>query len=136
MTPIISRLAKANHAVEQLVAHKARELSLTPRQMQVLCALAEHEGMTAAEIGRALGVEKTTMAHVVSRMVKVKLIKQKAAKDDGRAEQNFLTKSGEANAVKINRIVHGIERTVQDVVWGGGKDFNWMLDAIADLWKP
>lgn len=133
MTPIISRLAKANHAVEQLVAHKARELGLTPRQMQVLCALADREGMTAAEIGRALGVEKTTMAVIVRRMVAVKLIKQRAAKDDHRAANNYLTKSGAAHAKEVNRIAMGIERTLHGIV--APSDMNGRLEQIAELWK-
>lgn len=129
---IMDRLTKANQAVEQLVSKHARALKLTPLQLQALLALYTHQGQTAAEIARGMGAEKDATAHLVQRMVRRKLVKQKAHKDDGRAQGNYLTKSGMDTAIKVHGVVMEVELRLEEIVQGSGQ-FMSRLDRIAEL---
>lgn len=138
MSETTALLRKANFAVERLLAQRTRRLGLTSRQSQIILAVHEAPGMTAAELGRALGIEKTTMAHVVRRMVKLKLLRQTPRNGDGRAEGNALTAQGKRKAATVVTIRNEVDKMVHLKIGLGTAvgGLNNKLEAIADLWKP
>lgn len=105
LVTLTSRLfARALHA--RLVPH-----GVAPGQLAVLQRLWEGDGLTQAELARAVRVEQPTMARTLDRMARDGLIERVASKEDRRAFNVRLTARGrqlrrsvEAEAAALNRL--------------------------------
>ena len=58
---------------------------LTPRQYAVLVAVAESEGLSQTDLVGRTGVDRSTLADIVRRMIKKGLISRQRTKRDARA---------------------------------------------------
>lgn len=67
---------------------------LTQRQFAVLHATAAREGLTQTELVKDTGIDRSTLAELVSRMVKNGLLERRKLPDDARANSIHLTTSG------------------------------------------
>ena len=67
---------------------------LTPRQFAVLMAVAEEQGLTQTELVERTGIDRSTLADIVSRLIGRGLIQRRRAKEDGRAYAIKLTAQG------------------------------------------
>ncbi len=105
LVTLTSRLfARALHA--RLVPH-----GVAPGQLAVLHRLWEGDGLTQAELARAVRVEQPTMARTLDRMARDGLIERVPSKMDRRAFNVRLTARGrllrrsvEAEAAALNRL--------------------------------
>lgn len=70
--------------------------SVTLRQTVVLAGIAEQEGRSQADLVRATGIDRSTLADMMARMERKGLIARGAAAADGRAKSVKLTASGRA----------------------------------------
>ena len=69
---------------------------LTPRQLAVLAVVAEREGMNQTEIVRKSGIDRSTLADVVRRLLRKELIERRPMRHDARAYAISLSESGRA----------------------------------------
>lgn len=105
LVTLTSRLfARALHA--RLVPH-----GVAPGQLAVLHRLWEGDGLTQAELARAVRVEQPTMARTLDRMARDGLIERVPSRKDRRAFNVRLTARGrllrrsvEAEATALNRL--------------------------------
>jgi MarR family transcriptional regulator, temperature-dependent positive regulator of motility len=67
---------------------------LTPRQYAVLVAVAESEGLSQTDLVGRTGVDRSTLADIVRRMIKKGLISRQRTKRDARAYSVKLTDRG------------------------------------------
>lgn len=67
---------------------------LTHRQYAVLSAVAAEEGLTQAALVKITGVDRSTMADVVARMMRKGLLARERSSDDARANAVRLTDGG------------------------------------------
>lgn len=67
---------------------------VTLRQAVLLAAIAEAEGASQSDLVGATGVDRSTLAEMMSRMERKGLITRSAARDDGRAKSVSLTNEG------------------------------------------
>ena len=86
------------HRAQQFAAERFTSsmagAKLTQRQFAVLCATADQEGLTQTDLVKATGIDRSTLAELVARMVKNGLlIREKTAKD-ARANSVHLSVSG------------------------------------------
>ncbi len=67
---------------------------LTPRQFAVLHAVSKNEGLSQTDLVKATGIDRSTLADMISRMIKKGLLTRKRTKADARANAVSITASG------------------------------------------
>lgn len=86
------------HRAQQIAAMQSaevlKEAGITLRQFSVLAAVADSEGASQADIVERTGIDRSTLADMVSRMEKAGLLKRKPAKHDARAKAVSLMAKG------------------------------------------
>ena len=70
--------------------------ALTQRQYAVLAAVAAHEGLTQTDLVHATGIDRSTLADLVARMIGKSLIARERSTADARANTVRLTDTGRA----------------------------------------
>jgi len=101
---------------------------LTPRQYAILVTVAQNEGLSQTHLVDKTGIDRSTLADIVRRLLKKGLLQRRRTKDDARAYSVKLTeegtrvlKSAEPMARKVDdRILAALpgqqrERFVQDL---------------------
>jgi DNA-binding MarR family transcriptional regulator len=89
----IHLLHRASQCAE-LIFHAAITDGLTPRQLAVLIVLAEREGVSQTDITERTGIDRSTTAEVVRRMVKKGLVQRRRSRTDTRAYELRPTDEG------------------------------------------
>jgi DNA-binding MarR family transcriptional regulator len=90
----IHLLHRASQAVGQIFAAGMRTNDLTPRQLAVLVAVAENEGLSQADLVERTGVDRSTLADIVKRLKGKGLLQRRRTREDARAFAVKLTKEG------------------------------------------
>ncbi len=67
---------------------------LTPRQYAILVTVAQHEGVSQTQLVDLTGIDRSTLADVVRRMLKKGLLQRRRTRDDARAYAVKLTEEG------------------------------------------
>lgn len=67
---------------------------LTPRQYAVLVAVSQNEGVSQTHLVEKTGVDRSTLADIVRRMLKKGLLQRRRTKEDARAYAVKLTEEG------------------------------------------
>lgn len=84
--------------------HAGDASGMTCRQYILLSAIAAHSGSSQTAFGRATGIDRSTLADIVRRLVKQGLVARRRTKEDTRAYAVTLTQKGkEALAEAIPR---------------------------------
>jgi DNA-binding MarR family transcriptional regulator len=86
--------------------------SLTPRQYVVLVCVGENEGLKQTDIMERTGVDHSTIADLMQRMVRKKLLRRQRRKDDTRAYNVRLTDAGREALSQAERKVRRAEALV------------------------
>jgi DNA-binding MarR family transcriptional regulator len=84
-------LAKAYQKAHGLMTTKLRPYNLTNIQHLVLEGLWHEEGVTAAELGKLLVLDKATLSGVLDRMLDSGWIRKQRDPDDGRVFRIYTT---------------------------------------------
>jgi len=99
--------AALDHSPSHLL-HRALQLALdiyaeetgpeavTQRQFAVLSAVAAQEGLTQTDLVRATGIDRSTLADLVARMIGKSLLARQRSTSDARANTVSLTAEGRA----------------------------------------
>lgn len=67
---------------------------LTPRQFAILVAVSQNEGLSQTQLVEKTGIDRSTLADIVRRMLKKGLLQRRRTKDDARAYAVKLTDEG------------------------------------------
>ena len=70
--------------------------AVTQRQYAVLSAVAAHEGLTQTDLVRTTGIDRSTLADLVARMIGKSLLARQRSAADARANTVRLTEQGRA----------------------------------------
>ena len=87
-------LHRAGQRADYLFAHHVGSHVFTPRQFAVLTIVAEEEGLTQTDLVERTGIDRSTLADIVGRLLSRGLIQRRRAKDDARAYSIKLTPQG------------------------------------------
>lgn len=69
-------------------------IDLTPRQFAVLATVAQAEGLSQTDLVARTGIDRSTLADIVGRMLKKGFLYRRRTKDDARAYAVRLTEEG------------------------------------------
>jgi DNA-binding MarR family transcriptional regulator len=93
---VLHLLHRAGQVADELFAAEMAGSELTPRQYAVLAALASHEAASQTDIVRETGIDRSTLADIVKRLVQKGVLSRRRAKNDARAYAVRLTPAGNA----------------------------------------
>ena len=85
---------------------------LTPRQFSVLAVLAKHENVSQTALVDATGIDRSTLAEIVKRLVNRGLLARRRSKLDARAYSVRLTAEGQVVLKKATPIASRVEATL------------------------
>ncbi len=80
-------------AYDQFVQQMGKS-AITPRQFIVLFAVNEEEGLSQTDLVNRTGIDRSTLADMISRMIKNGLLARKRTTEDARANAVRLTAAG------------------------------------------
>ena len=89
-------LHRAEQRAEEVFAALLDDDNVTLRQFAVLAAVAEQAGLTQTDLVRITGIDRSTLADMMSRMEKKGLIAREKSSEDKRAKSVRLTGKGRA----------------------------------------
>ncbi len=87
-------LHRAGQRAADIFADAAGTDGLTPRQFAVLAVVYDEEGLTQTELVDRTGIDRSTLADIVARLLSRGMIQRRRAKNDGRAYAIKLTAQG------------------------------------------
>jgi len=87
-------LHRAGQRAADIFADEAQLGGLTPRQFAVLVVVSEQEGLTQSDLVMRTGIDRSTLADIVARLLSRGLIQRRRAKYDGRAYAIKLSAQG------------------------------------------
>ena len=97
---LVHLLHRAGQAADEKFASEIGNSDLTPRQFAVLSALAIQEIASQTEIVEATGIDRSTLADFVKRLVQRGLLARRRSRQDARAYAVRLTPTGQS-ALKL-----------------------------------
>ena len=87
-------LHRTNQSVSDIFIEQMQGENLTPRQYAVLAAVAENQGLNQTSLVKLTGIDRSTLADIVQRMLKKELLTRKRTEKDGRAYSVYLSELG------------------------------------------
>ena len=90
----IHLLHRAGQCAADIFQAEMETGDLTPRQLAVLVTVAQHEGLSQTQLVERTGIDRSTLADIVRRMLKKGLLQRRRTKEDARAYAVKLTEEG------------------------------------------
>lgn len=93
---IMHLLHRSGQYATEVFAETAGEDGLTPRQYAVLITVQGNEGLSQTDLVSMTGIDRSTLADVVRRLLKKGLLQRRRTRQDQRAYAVRLTENGQA----------------------------------------
>ena len=106
---LIHLLHRASQVAEERLMRELGGVDVTPRQLAVLAAVDAHQGASQTDIVEATGVDRSTVADMVRRLLKRGLVSRKRSKEDARAYAVQLTNAGQRVLAKADPVMQRVE---------------------------
>ena len=87
-------LRRAQQYANDLYSKEVGASGPTPRQFEVLFAVSQNEGLSQTHLVDRTGIDRSTLADIVRRMLKKGLLQRRRTKEDARAYAVKLTEEG------------------------------------------
>ena len=110
----IHLLHRAGQCASDIFQGEMGSGDLTPRQYAVLVAVSQNEGVSQTHLVEKTGVDRSTLADIVRRMLKKGLLQRRRTKEDARAYSVKLTDEG----WKVLKAADPLARKVDDKILG------------------
>lgn len=107
--------------------------ALTQRQFAVLAAVAENEGLTQTDLVHATGIDRSTLADLVARMLGKDLLARERSATDGRANTVTLAPKGREALAAARPRVEAADRRLLSLLPGGKRGA--LMKILGDLAK-
>jgi DNA-binding MarR family transcriptional regulator len=126
-------LHRALQLALDIYALDAESGALTQRQFAVLCAVADDEGLSQTGLVRATGIDRSTLADMVARMIAKGLLARERSVADARANTVRLTAFGRTVLDAATPRVEAADRRLLDLL--GAKKREAFMDSLRKLAK-
>jgi len=87
-------LRRAGQFAADLYASETGAPGLTPRQFMVMQAVENEEGLSQTQLVERTGIDRSTLADVVQRLLKKNMLQRRRTKEDARANSIRLSAAG------------------------------------------
>lgn len=106
---------------------------LTPRQFAVLITVEQNEGLSQTELVRKTGIDRSTLADMISRLLKRNLLARKRTESDARANSVSITVEGRrALQSVLPNVIKAEDRIMQTLPVALRANFIKALHVIAE----
>lgn len=94
LSSILHLLHRASQRADALFARQVTQSDLSPRQLAVLQAVARQDGLSQTEIMKATGIDRSSTAELVRRLVSAGSLQRRRTRRDARLYAIRITASG------------------------------------------
>jgi DNA-binding MarR family transcriptional regulator len=130
-------LHRAGQCADELFALNVGKTELTPRQFAVLAAAAAAEDLSQTALVDATGIDRSTLADIVRRLVERGLLARRRTKTDARMYAVKLTAAGQAAMKSAGPVAESTDTTLLAVLpESQRKTFLNALDKIVETMGP
>lgn len=106
---LLHRLHRASQTASERLSRELGSTDLTPRQIIVLAAVASDEGASQTDIVEVTGIDRSTMADIVRRLMNRGLLSRRRTKDDARAYSVKLTAQGAQMLASAEKVMARVD---------------------------
>jgi DNA-binding MarR family transcriptional regulator len=105
-------LRRAHGAVFQDFAREMTGLDITPGQVGVLQVIAANPGLSQTALGRAIGIDRSSVVATIDRLETRGLVIRAASPHDRRSHALRLSPAGERLLAELERRIRGHEKRI------------------------
>lgn len=87
-------LRRAQQYAHDLYSKEVGNAGPTPRQFEVLHVVSQNSGLSQTDLVHHTGIDRSTLADMIARMIKKGLLSRKRTKEDARANAVSITAAG------------------------------------------
>ncbi|MEM8937687.1 MAG: MarR family winged helix-turn-helix transcriptional regulator [Pseudomonadota bacterium] len=133
-------LRRAQQYAHDLYSKEVGNAGPTPRQFEVLHVVSQNEGLSQTDLVRHTGIDRSTLADMIARMISKGLLSRKRTKEDARANAVSITAAGKrmlnGAASKVakaeNAALTVLPKTQQTAFMNALRAYAAALDALED----
>jgi DNA-binding MarR family transcriptional regulator len=107
---VIHLLRRVDQCATQLYSTETADNDLTLRQLAILTAISRQENLSQTDLVTITGIDRSTVAGIVSRLIAKGLLERKRSPLDGRAYCVRLSKRGQKAIAGADRIYSRVEK--------------------------
>lgn len=111
-------LHRVNQIADTLLHTAMSDLGITPRQFAILSAVAMSGSPSQVELTEHTGIDRSTMADVVKRLMDKGLLRRKRTKDDARMYAVTLSEQGVKTLNAARKFAVDVENELLSVIPG------------------
>ena len=127
-------LHRAGQRASEVFQAESTVGDLTPRQYAVLVAVSQAEGLSQTGLVKETGIDRSTLADIVRRMIKKGLLQRRRTREDARAYAVKLTDQGRSVLTQAAPIVRRVDDRILAALPATKRDrFLEDLDAISSM---
>ncbi|MBX9925872.1 MAG: MarR family transcriptional regulator [Hyphomicrobiaceae bacterium] len=111
---------------------------LTPRQYAILLTVAQHEGLSQTSLVERTGIDRSTLADIIRRLLKKGLIQRRRTKEDARAYAVRLTDAGTRTLKHLDPLARRVDDRILAALPGSQRerfveDLNTIVRALGSV---
>jgi DNA-binding MarR family transcriptional regulator len=118
---VLHLLHRAQQAADEAFAAAFSDTGLTPRQLAVLIIVGEREGTNQVGLVDATGIDRSTTADLVRRLMRKGLLARRRARHDARSNVLRLTDEGKALLESFRTRAAGVDRLLLEALPEGAR---------------
>ena len=118
-TSALHLLHRAGQCAEVLFANETTRTDLTPRQYAILVCVSQNPDISQTGLVEQTGVDRSTLADIVRRLVKKGLLQRKRTRGDARMYAVRLTAKGQSTLGSIKPIATKVDQRILSVLRTG-----------------
>jgi DNA-binding MarR family transcriptional regulator len=103
---------RAEQVAADIFARTAPQGMLTPRQYAILVAIEENEGVSQTGLVAKTGIDRSTLADIVRRMIEKGLVQRQRTTEDARTYAVRLTRKGSGMLRKMRPHAEEVDRQI------------------------
>lgn len=138
-TLLINQIRSASRLMVRELGFMNSTLAATdysPSAVHALLEISTHGALTAAQLVQVLGLDKSSVSRMLSRLQTANEIEENGCVDDGRFKQLSLTTKGQATVARIHeygamRVIEALahlDSAQQQIVAEGLTAYSWALE--------
>lgn len=134
----IHLLHRAGQCAGDIFQAEMADEGLTPRQFAVLVTVSQNEGLSQTHLVEQTGIDRSTLADIVRRMLKKGLLQRRRTREDARAYAVKLTDAGWATLRKALPNTNRVDEMILAALPTQNrerflKDLRGIVDALSEL---